>query len=201
MERVSCNGRTAGGERLTTVCMRTRLRHAVEPALERSVVGQDQVSLGAGLVNKVAEADDGRNLCQGLTDAQAWRGGENGIGLIEQQHLGRLRQRRLRKRAQAGEARLRRWRWLQRRCKAKYLPLIAARIHQRFQGIDGQRVEQAVGMGERRAADHGGGRAALRELMRETLDDGGAHSGLFLDRLRREVGQARRPSRDERTSA
>ncbi len=85
--------------------------------------------------------------------------------------------------------------------EAQDRPLIAARIYQRFQGIDGQRVEQAVGVGERRAADDGSGRAALRELMRETLDDGGTHSGLLLDRLRREVRQARRPSGDERTGA
>ena len=74
-------------------------------------------------------------------------------------------------------------------------------INQRLQGIDCERGEQAVGMRERRAADDGGSRSALRELMRETLDDGSAHSGLLLDRFRGVVRQARGPAGDERTGA
>ncbi len=80
-------GRRETGHRL----QRARLGHAVEPGLERSVVGQDQVGLGAGLVNEAAEADDVWNFGEGLADAQAWRRGENRIGLVEQQHLRRVR--------------------------------------------------------------------------------------------------------------
>src|ERR1700744_2597702 len=89
--------------------MRSGLRRAVEPTLERSMVRQDQVGLGAGLVDKATEAHDGRNFGQSFSNAKAWWGGENGIGLIQQQQLGRLpRQSRMRERVQAGKAGLRR---------------------------------------------------------------------------------------------
>ena len=58
-------GRREAGHRL----QRARLGHAVEPGLERRVVGQDQVGLGAGFVDEVAEADDVRNFGEGLADA------------------------------------------------------------------------------------------------------------------------------------
>ena len=35
------------------------------------MVGQDQVSLGAGLVEEAAEADDGWNFCERLADGTA----------------------------------------------------------------------------------------------------------------------------------
>ena len=76
MARVSCSGRTAGGARLATACERARLGHAVEPGLERRVVGQDQVGLGAGLVNEAAEADDVGNFGEGFADCAAPGGAE-----------------------------------------------------------------------------------------------------------------------------
>ena len=98
-------GRREAGHRLRGA----RLGHAVEPGLERCVVGQDQVGLGAGLVDEAAEADDVGNLGDGLADVQSGRRGENRIGLVEQQHLRRvLLPERIAQRVEAGQAGLHR---------------------------------------------------------------------------------------------
>ena len=59
------SGRREAGHGL----QRAGLGHAVEPGLERRVVGQDQVCLGASLVDEAPEADDVRNFGEGLTYA------------------------------------------------------------------------------------------------------------------------------------
>ena len=79
MERVSCRGRTAGGARLATAWNEPDSGYAVEPGLERRVVGQNQISLGAGFVDEAAEADDVRNFGEGLA-YRARAGGAEKIG-------------------------------------------------------------------------------------------------------------------------
>ncbi len=130
----------------------------------------------AGGAEKIGLASYSSSIC-GADFSNAFRLGEAGLhggGCIPQQRLGR---------------------------EAHDWALIATRIDQRLQSIDGHRIEQTVGVGQRRAADDGGSRSALRDLVGETLDDSGAHSGLLLHRFRRELRQTRRPAGDERTGA
>ena len=74
------------------------------------MVRQDQVGLGAGFVDEAAEADDVRNFGDGFADSQRRRRRENRIGVVEQQHLRRVRppERGLRQRVEARQAGLHR---------------------------------------------------------------------------------------------
>ena len=72
---------------------------------------------------------------------------------------------------------------------------------QRIEGVDRQRVEEPVGVGEWRAADHGDRRAELDELPGEPLDASRGHPGASFHRRRRVLAQASGPPVDERARA
>ena len=75
------------------------------------------------------------------------------------------------------------------------------RAEQRVERVDGERVEQPVGVRERRAADDRDRRLLLGERAREPLDLLRGDAGDLLDPRRRVVRQAGRPAVDRGAGA
>ncbi len=132
----------------------------VEPGLERRMVGKNQIGQAAGFVDEAAETHDVGNFRDGFADLRCRAGRKRpdwrctASAASDSLWSGRLSAAKLSCGLLAGARAFPRG-----GCGMKPSSAPVVRVDQGRQRIHGERVEQAVGLGQGRSADDGGGRA------------------------------------------
>ena len=159
------------------------------------MIGQDEISQCAGLVDKLRERHDERNLLERLAYLpRTWRGVQR-VGVINDEHARSRTGRQLRQRATFTCLRT-----TQLRCEEQPA-LLSHRTEQLIQRIHSERREQPVGVRERHAAHNGHGWTSLGNLSSKPLDARRRHPGERRHLVGRVVRETRCPAVDERVRA